>query len=74
MGRVDQVVRGKDSLIRELTVAYRNSTESFDKITNRAVRSLVKLFSVDEDCVQKDLKELQVVKYCSSWPGYCSPY
>ena len=59
MGRVDQVVRGKDSLIREVTVAYRNSTESFDRLTNRAGRSLVKLFSVDEDCVQEDLKELQ---------------
>ena len=59
MGRVDQVIRGDDGLIREATVAYRNHGENFNRITNRAVRSLVKIFSIDEGCVQDDLAELQ---------------
>ena len=59
MGRVDQVFRGDDGLIREVTVSYRNHKENFQRLTNRAVRSLVKLFSIDEGCVQEDLAELQ---------------
>ena len=59
MGRVDQVIRGRDGLIREATVAYRNHSENFNRMTNRAVRSLVKLFSIDEDCIQDDLAVLQ---------------
>ena len=59
MGRVDQVMRSSDGLIREATVAYRNYKEEFDRLTNRAVRSLVKIFSIDEDCIQEDLARLQ---------------
>lgn len=59
VGRVDQVVRSSDGLIREAVVAYRNSKETFNRLTSRAVRTLVKLFSVDEGCVQDDLAILQ---------------
>ena len=52
-------MRSKDGLVREAIVAYRNHTENFNRLTNRAVRSLVKLFSIDEDCVQEDLAKLQ---------------
>ena len=46
-------------LIREVVVAYRNFKESFDQLTNRAVRSLVRIFDIDEDCIQEDLAQLQ---------------
>ena len=59
MGRVDQVIRSSDGLIREAVVVYRNHKESFNRLTTRAVRSLVRIFSVDEDCIQEDLAELQ---------------
>ena len=59
MGRVDQVKRGDDGLAREATVVYRNHQENFQRMTNRAIRSLVKLFSIDEGCIQDDLAELQ---------------
>ena len=59
VGRVDQVVRSSDGLIRKPVVAYRNSRETFNRLTSRAVRTLVKLFSVDEGCVQDDLAILQ---------------
>ena len=44
IGRVDQVRRGKDGLIREATVAYRNCKETFNRLTDRAERSLLRLF------------------------------
>ena len=38
---------------------YRNHKENFNRTTNRSARSLVKLFSIEEGCVQDDLAELQ---------------
>ena len=59
MGRVDQVIRSADGLIREAVVAFRNHSEAFNRLTNRAVRSLVRMFSIDEECIQEDLARLQ---------------
>ena len=59
MGRVDQVMRGDDGLVREASIAYRNFKENHNRLTTRAVRSLVKLFSIDDGCIQEDLSELQ---------------
>ena len=35
MGRVDQIIRSADGLIREAKVAYRNHKESFNRLTGR---------------------------------------
>ena len=59
MGKVDMVHRGTDGIIRNVDVMYRNSQEDFNRITNRAVRTLVKLFALDENCIQDDLAVLQ---------------
>ena len=59
MGMVQQVERGRDGLVREATIVYRNHGETFNRVTNRAVRSLVKIFSIDEGCIQEDLAEVQ---------------
>ena len=40
IGRVEQVHRGADGLIREVVVAYKNHQENFLRTTTRAVRSL----------------------------------
>ena len=60
VGKVDQVVRGRDQKIRRVIVKYQNATESQYRLTDRAVRKIVKLFSIDEYQVQEDLAELQV--------------
>ena len=39
LGRVDQVVRSRDGLIRRVIVKYRNSNEEFDRVTERSARS-----------------------------------
>ena len=59
MGKVDQVIRGRDLKIRRVIVRYQNAKESHTRLTDRAVRKLVKLFSIDEFQVQEDLTELQ---------------
>ena len=59
LGRVDQLIKGRDGLIRRVIVRYQNSSEDFKRITDRHIRSLVKLFSLEDHCVDEDLAELQ---------------
>ena len=60
LGRVDQVVKSeRDGKIRRVIVRYQNEKESFGRTTDRSVRKLVRLFSIDEHQVQEDLGELQ---------------
>ena len=60
IGRIDQVIRSKsDNKVRRVVVRYRNSGENSDRTTDRSVRKLVKLFSIDEFQVQDDLTELE---------------
>ena len=55
MGMVDDVTRGRDLLIREVRVRYHNADSWSPQFTDRAVRSLVRLFNVDEVNWQADL-------------------
>ena len=50
VGKVTDVTFGKDGKARRATVEYQNANEDFDnkRSTERAVRSLVKLFHVDD--------------------------
>lgn len=60
VGKVEQIVRGRDQKIRKVIVKYRNaSEENVVHLTDRSVRKLVKLFSIDEYQIQNDLTELQ---------------
>ena len=66
IGEVDQVIVGRDGLIRRAVIKYYNGDEKTSvyrpltpQFTDRAVRSLVKLWSMDEACLFDDLAELQ---------------
>ena len=60
IGMVEQVVRSeRDQTIRKIVVKYQNPGENFPRLTDRSIRTLVKLFNVDEFQVQDDLTELQ---------------
>ena len=59
MGMVEQVNTGKDGLIRRVVVKYYNNKENFPRFTDRAARSLTRIFSIDEFCLSEDLAELQ---------------
>lgn len=66
VGEVDQVIRGRDGLIRRAIIKYFNASENdpvsakyHPQFTDRAVRSLVKLWSIDDTCLFDDLAEVQ---------------
>ena len=60
IGKVEQVVKSeRDGKIRRVIVKYQNERETFSRMTDRSVRKLVKLFSIDEHHVEEDLAELQ---------------
>ena len=47
-GKVTEVKRGRDDLIREVKVMYRNHEDNVTRTTNRAVRELIVIHAVDE--------------------------
>ena len=57
-GMVDEVVTGADGLVREVVIRYRNFSEDFDRFTDRAARSCVRLQNMDDNNLSDDLHEL----------------
>ena len=55
VGLVIDVVHGKDGVVRRCTVQYQNATESKKRETDRAARSLIKLFHIDDTSWKQDL-------------------
>jgi hypothetical protein len=58
MGMVDSVLKGRDLLIREGCVRYHNADQTAPNFTDRAVRSLVRHFNMDELDWQHDLDRI----------------
>ena len=59
VGQVDQVIASRDGLMRRAVIKYFNAGSDNPEFTDRSVRTLVKLWSVDEACLADDLGELQ---------------
>ena len=68
---VEELHRGRDGIIREVVIKYCNSSEqklsltkgnakdfTYPRYTERAVRRLIKIFSIEEDSLADDLAEL----------------
>ena len=55
---MDQVIASKDGYIRRAVIKYFNAGEDNPHLTDRSVRKLVKLWSLDEACLFDDLSEL----------------
>ena len=71
VGMVEEVKKGRDGILREVTVKYCNSTEqklslygdssedrTLPRYTSRTVRKIVKIFSLEDACVEEDIEEL----------------
>ena len=58
-GVCEEVTRGKDGLIREATVKYFNSSEETPRYTTRSVRTLVRLFNVEDSHWREDMAEVE---------------
>ena len=59
IGKVDEIDRSRDNVIRMVTVKYFNGHNKTPEHTLRTVRKLVKLWNVDEMHLDEDLAELQ---------------
>ena len=58
LGTIDQLVVGRDGLARRAVVKYQNFKEEFQRVTDRHIRSLVKVWSMDDQNIDEDLAEL----------------
>ena len=59
VGKVSEVVKSKDDLVRRVWVQYQNFGESFPRFTDRSVRSLIRLFHIEDQNWQDDMAEVE---------------
>ena len=59
VGQIESFVRGKDGKIRRVQVRYNNHKEDFTRTTERSVRSLVRLFHIEDDYFIDDINEAE---------------
>ena len=59
VGKVAEIVKSRDGLVRRAQVQYQNFEENFPRFTDRAARSLVKLFHIDDQNWQDDMAEVE---------------
>ena len=55
----ENVIRSKDGVVRRATIRYNNHGEVVPRFTDRAVRSLVKLFSIEDSYFVEDMAEVE---------------
>ena len=61
MGMVDSVLKGRDLLIREVRVRYHDADHATPQYTVRAVRTLVRLFNIEEIHWQHNLNRVEKI-------------
>ena len=59
IGQVDSVTRSKDGVVRRANVRFYNSGESHARYTDRAVRSLCRIFNVEDNYFVHDMAEVE---------------
>ena len=59
VGQVDAIIRSKDQSIRRVTVRYHNAGEKEPRFTDRCVRSLVRLFNIEDDYFVNDMDRVK---------------
>ena len=59
VGKVSEVEKSKDGLVRRVWVQYQNFGENSPRFTDRSVRSLIKLFHIDDQNWQDDMAEVE---------------
>ena len=59
VGKITEVIHSKDGQVRRATVQYQNANEKEFRLTDRAARSLVKLFHIDDENWTDDMAEVE---------------
>ena len=57
--KVVKVDKGRDGLVRRVSIQYQNTNEDFSRTTDRAARSIVKLMNIDDTNWLDDLEEAE---------------
>ena len=60
IGKVEEVIIGRDGFVREATIAYKDTSSNepddwIHRTVSRPVRNMVKLFHLDDTCLMNDL-------------------
>ena len=61
LGQVVDVTYSKDGVVRRCSVQYQNAKEDFKRTTDRAARSLIKLFHIDDTDFNTELSKIEVM-------------
>ena len=59
VGKIVEIVRSKDGIVRSAHVQYQNAGEDAPRTTFRAARSLIKLFNIDDESWQSDMDKVE---------------
>ena len=61
VGQIDSVVKGRDGNVRRVKIRYHNGNERDcpPRFTDRAVRSIVRLFNIEDNYFVDDMKEVE---------------
>ena len=60
LGRIDQLVKSRDGFSRRAVIRYQNAKENFMRTSDRHIRSLIKVWAVDDQNVDEDLAQLEI--------------
>ena len=61
IGQVDSVARSRDGLVRRANIRYFNHNEKNARFTDRAVRSLVRLFNIEDNYFIEDMSKVELL-------------
>ena len=59
LGKIDQLVRGRDGMVRRVIIQYQNAKENFTRTSDRSVRSLIRIWAIDDQNIDEDLGKLE---------------
>ena len=59
VGQVESVTKSKDGVVRRACVRYYNHSENQPRFTDRAVRSLVRLFNIEDNYFISDMAKVE---------------
>ena len=62
LGIVESIVKGSDEVVREVTIKYQNANEDVPRYTERAARTIKKLFHIEDTTWQDDMNEVEKLK------------
>ena len=62
-GQIDSVIRSRDGVVRRANVRYFNHSKKEPRLSDRAVRSLVRLFNIEDNYFISDMAEVEAMMF-----------